>query len=430
LADDFCRDWPGSTRRPSYKGIFFEVAIDSEDGGRTVQIHRYPNRDDWDNEDIAKQPRMVQVAAYVVGDDADLQNQKLLAACDSPGAGWLVLPLRPARLARCIRASSIASEETLGRFDFQMEFVYESPGIGGIFSSILLSGAVKAAVEVGVSAVESLFSRNFDSVMRRFSPVTIVPAVARDAAAVTIGLVADALDDIRRRLMVADDEAASDAEFAVRSMRENATSLAYTGARASKVEASVYVADQENIDSGFAGDLARTLKRFEDAAADVRQLAELMAELQSFEAQPILSSIDCLTVRAERALTKEVALYVRRLALLRRTSAVSRIVWASRKDAVSGRCDISVAYREIMEELNDSTTETAMIEARNTVVNLISRTAAELPPTIIIQSPGYLPAASLAATVYNDASRDAELFWNSGAEHPLFMPLVIEARQK
>jgi hypothetical protein len=428
--DEGCRDWTRTQFKASFKAVFFEVAIDTIRVGRRVVIHQYPDSENWDTEDLGRLAETVQVVGYVHGGTADTQSDALLRACSSPGFGTLVLPNRTPQLARNLTCDSTWTEDALGRFELQLEFVLKAGGVGALFSTVLLTGQVASSVDRAVAAVENVFSIAFDSVMRRFSPISAVPAIARDAAAVTIGMVADAVDAARKSITIADADAVAAVEYATRQMRANAIDLAYRGQRSSRVEAEIFVADQTNIENGFSGDLASTLALLEKAAADPAEFAGAMATLATFKPQTITSTIDTLSVRAKVALTAELAALVRRLALLRRTSALGRTEFPSRPEAVTARSDISVAYRDELETTDDAALQGALLGARNAVVTMITRTAAELPPTLSLTYSAATPAVVIAATLYNDASRAEELFMRNGARHGLFMPLELEAAKK
>jgi prophage DNA circulation protein len=431
-----CRDWPRTQLQASFKGVPFEVRDDTKTGGRRLVVHEYPSRESWDTEDLGRVTPRFRVRGFVHGDLADAQAELLFRVCTSPGPGRLILPVRPPAMARCMHVSSTFTEDAQGSIPIDMEFVLEAGEIGGVVSSVMLAGAVAGAVTTAIGAVKDVFSVRFDSVFQRFHGVfgnpwqggaTLVPGVARDAAAQTIRMGAEALNDARGRLRMKDAATASQVAFAVRHMNAQATALAFAGQNPGRVEAEVFVADDTVVTSGFAGQFATALEQLGRAAADPAELADELRSLTAFEAQVIDSPYDCQSVRAEKALTAEVAAFVRRASLLEWARAITGVRYDTREAAVSARADLAVGFAVELETVDDPLAEEALRRARDTAITYVTRTGAEMPPVIRLRFNGSSPAAVLATMIYNDATRDHELVRYNRAPHPLQMPAEINA---
>jgi prophage DNA circulation protein len=76
----------------SFRGVEFHVDRHSAERGRRVQVHEYPLRDRPYAEDIGRRAREFTLEAYLLGDDYDLQRDRLIDAVERPGAGELVHP--------------------------------------------------------------------------------------------------------------------------------------------------------------------------------------------------------------------------------------------------------------------------------------------------------------------------------------------------
>ncbi|WP_442583136.1 DNA circularization N-terminal domain-containing protein [Mesorhizobium sp. ASY16-5R] len=425
-----CRAWPDFMKPASFKGVNFEIESDTVSGGRRVVTHEYPSRESWDNEDLGRLHQRVAVNGYVHGDDCHTQAQRLMDKCSEPGAGFLDLSSRGAHgmsYARCLTCHSTFEADAMGRILIEMDFVLEAPGRGGLVSVILLAGSVLNANALAELALQALFGRTFDSLMRRFSPVSIVPAVARDAAAETIRLSAAALTTVRRSIRFKSTAQASKAELLIRQIAADATMLAYQGNRADLVANNRFVADQEVAVSGFSVAVSEIFRAIQDGAADKAELARVLEPLITFAPQPITSPYDCLSVRAEKALTADVAALVRRLALLHRCEAMIGITYGSRADALAAREAVAGGFSNELATLDDPDASAGMINARDAAVTYLSRVGAELPETVIVKLDVSMPAAVLATALYNDASRDVELVTRNAVSHPLYMPLEVEA---
>src|SRR5262249_207073 len=281
-----CRNWPQTVLRPSFRGVPFQVEEDVKGGGRRIVTHEYASREFWALEDMGRASTTVQVRGYVHGDDADRQAETLAEALASEGAGTLVLPARPISQARCTAFHSTFASDSMGRIPFDMEFTLEAESKGGLVPTTLLGIAVHNAVTAVAGTVADVFSLAFDTLKRRFdsAPVT-VPALARDAAVVTITRAATALDQARRQVGGADPTGAAKLEFAARDIRDRARDLAYAGQVGSRVDQDTYAADETVVAAGLArgwrhapGPLLAVKRLPRDASAPLSWLYSISAQ--------------------------------------------------------------------------------------------------------------------------------------------------------
>lgn len=85
--------WRDRLQPASFRGAPFEIESHSAiAGGRRVQVHEYPGRDDPYTEDLGLRTGEYQIQGYLVGDDYMLARDRLVAACAKAGPGTLVHP--------------------------------------------------------------------------------------------------------------------------------------------------------------------------------------------------------------------------------------------------------------------------------------------------------------------------------------------------
>lgn len=415
----FCRDWIKDQHPASFKGVEFAVESDTHETGRRLVIHEYPSREAWDTEDLGRRASIVPVVGFVFGEHADERSQELLAACSSPGADWLILPLRPPRRASCLHVNSTFEADAMGRFRFEMEFVLEARGVGGVVSSILLAGAVAEAVESTLNELRDDFALNFEGID--------APPSARDAAAVTIRNAGKALDKSRRSIRIGNEREAAEVDLAARRMREHAYDLAYHGNHSSRIDAETLVRDQRTVDSGFADLLRAATRHLKGAAIDPAEAILAFAEMTNFRAQKSNSEFYVGSVAAARLLTKQIAALVRRSAMVRWAGAITNISYPSRRDAITARASIAVAFEGELETVENPDVERALRHTLDTAMDYLTKSAADLPGTLKIALNRPMPAVVLAYRIYNDATKADELIRRNSMEHPLYSPLEIEA---
>jgi prophage DNA circulation protein len=426
------RDWIGSQSKPSFKGIPFEVDIDTIASGRRLATHEYPSSEFWDVEDLGRRPFVVTVNGYVAGDDADTQAKALEAALSSQQTGTLVLPTRAQQTAWCSLFTSDWTAEKMGRVEFRMEFVCVSRVAGGIVPSADTGNQVAVQADRSSAAVTDRFSQDFNSTNRSFSPGESpigVPASARLAAGVTIAMAGEELGRALLAVGISDPTSAAQALFGVRQIRERAESFAQQGQSPYRIDELVFIDDQADSASAFSRVFSDTLRLMSLKADNPGVLVAALEPMLTFEAQTLTNtSDDALTVRAERALIADVASLVRRLTLIRWAQAISRVKYVSRADATSAKGRLAPAFSDELSTSPSPAITDALRGIMGAATNFLIRNGAQLPRTLTIESANGLPACVLAYILYQDASRDAELWMRNGIEnHPLNLPTKIEA---
>ncbi len=149
--------WWDQLRPASWRGVPFGVFGGTARFGRRNAIHQYPNRDTVWVEDLGRTARRISMTAFLVGDDAIAQRERLLAACESPGDGELIHPTL-GRLT--VSLIDIASEE---RWDQGRVFAVSLAFVEGgkrVFPNAAIStgSTVSSAADAADSAASADFS--------------------------------------------------------------------------------------------------------------------------------------------------------------------------------------------------------------------------------------------------------------------------------
>lgn len=406
------RNWPCTQYAASYKGIPFEVVQDQLEAGRRVQTHEFPSAEVWRNEDLGRAKRTQNVAGFIDGDDADVQIQVLAEVCSTQLPGLLVLPLRPPVRARCGPFKSTFIADELGRFTFEAVFILEPDIPSNIIPSRSLIGRVASTGQAAETQARNAFDSSFNGLD--------VPAVARDAAATTVGLLTDRVaSGIGKMPMAAEDRAEID--WSIADLAANATTLVYTGQKAARRSTSAFIANQATADSGLSARLAALFAAI-NTAATPDDAAPLMLSLGSFAAQTIASKfLATPSVLAEVALTEVLAAYVRRLALINATRSTCARRFLTRGEAASARAAIAQALNIEIAAASDPVMAGTLLDLRGAAVAYLSTAAIELPKVEKIKLRAMAPAAVLASALYADASRDREIVERNELPHPLFV---------
>lgn len=85
-------EWRDRLRPASFRGVEFHVEISARVGGRRIQMHEFPKRDQPYAEDLGRRGRLHPVTAYLIGGDYVFRRDDLVEALEREGAGALVHP--------------------------------------------------------------------------------------------------------------------------------------------------------------------------------------------------------------------------------------------------------------------------------------------------------------------------------------------------
>lgn len=178
--------WKDRLQDASFRGVPFKVEGEGAAVGRRVETHEYPNRDKPYTEDLGKVTFRPNITAYVIGDDCFDQRDRLIEALNKPGPGTLVHPTY-GESSVCVdgevKVSTTSSEGRMVRFDLQFveagELSY--PTAGAALANTLVSSC---------SALDDCISDNFETFGMDGMPDFVQNGVIDDATNM-LGYVSD-----------------------------------------------------------------------------------------------------------------------------------------------------------------------------------------------------------------------------------------------
>lgn len=196
----------------SFRGVRFEVQLESEEGGRRVQTWEFPQRDKPAGQDLGRQARRFRLTAFVNGDDAAEQRNRLLTALETTGPGLLVHPSRGPISVRCVGFTRTESLDDSRTVAFELQFI-ESTEQPAPTLSVDAAGALSSAAAATMSAAANAYSaavsyagqidavqqglitdiRNTTASIRRFT--TQGPLARQVARSAELAAALDELDD-------------------------------------------------------------------------------------------------------------------------------------------------------------------------------------------------------------------------------------------
>ena len=173
------------TIQASFRGVPFNIEVESHDGGRKVAVSEYPGSDTRFVEDLGKKPGTYRIQAYVSNgpvnkgpdqlqfihqDDWLHRADRLTEALDNSSEGVLVLTTTGSITVKAVTYTKSLKQVSLGRVDFNITFLVSTPN----------PSPVRAPSSI--YTVATALGRALDAALKWMEDSWIVPGTATEAA--------------------------------------------------------------------------------------------------------------------------------------------------------------------------------------------------------------------------------------------------------
>lgn len=398
------RDWLKTLWPASFKGLPFHVEADDESGGRRKAVHLSPGIDDPYIEDMGADKREFSVSAYVASDKADAHAAALIAICDEPGAGLLVLPSHgPIRVQSTTFKRSRKGDKH-GYIALELNFIRDR-GQQREPSLLSLANLVFVAADDLIGEISDFCG-------------DVISAL--DAADYVIGSAVDAIRDVAgffesiRISAPVQPSASAIQRVAIQSLYDGAPVMVHRLTGVDAALGSAILAAARGLGDGMAAPAARAaflplLAALPDGAVDPAATANGQAAARNANAVYAAARIAALAVIAESVARDETI--------------------ADRAAGITLRADIAELFdAEIVGlDMQHGGLISAVQGLRNQAIDYLSRRILNLAPVITANANVSLPSLVWAWSLYGDPARAGELVARNKVDHPSFMPLMIEA---
>jgi len=385
-------DWKEKLRPASFRGADFKIEThDSDIGGRRVKTHEYPGRDDHFTEDLGAKVKIYNVEAYVIGRDYMTARDRLIDACNKPGAGSLVHPYLGSFKAFCTgcRLKEGSNEGGMARFTLTFEDagknVYPAASINS--ETLLDQKADLAHVAI------------IDQFVKDFS-VKGVPGFVADEAGSILTQMASQID-VNKTVIGSTGLTKTISTFAgsVASLVQDPSTLAST---TSKLIVSM-VPDQ----TGQSSDL------------------DALEKMVSFGAS--LAPVPTVTATRKRQAFNQSALVslVARAAVTEMARIAPKMSFDNQRDAFAMRDrigDLLDVEMDVASENSQDQLFRHLSDLRVVAVKALSEKAPTLARVVNVVGQITEPALVTAHRLYQDASRENDIIRRNKLRHPGFVP--------
>lgn len=384
--------WRDKFRPASFRGVAFQVSGHQADtGGRRVQVHEYPSRDDPYPEDLGRKSGQYSLDAYVVGADYMAVRDALIKACNEAGAGALVHPYLGTIQALCT-GCQLSEESSAGRMaKFQLTFV---PAGENRYPTAY--GDTGRAVE---DAKITASSATLDSFTRRFG-VGGSPSFVADAGQ---GLIQKAAASL---LGTGGTNVTSDYTRQVSQLSSNAGTL---------------VQAPRSLGQNVLDLIASAGRQAGGGWATIKGLSGLTSFGSDLPSVPTTTATRQVQAENQVALTS----LVRRGALIESVGAVPSTRFAYSQQAFDLRNGLGDRLDEEMATASaagDDQTFNALRGLRSSMARDINGRAPGLANLVQRRTTTTEPALVTSYRIYGDASQEEEIVARNRIRHPGFVP--------
>ncbi len=380
--------WQDRLRRPSFRGVPFEVESSDLEGGRRLVVHEFPQQDKPYPEDMGRANRLITMQGFVVGDDYFRARNLLIEALETPGPGTLVHPHFGE-----LTVSVDHYRETEGRVNgrtatFEMSFI-ESGEHEFPVSFLAPAAVLQASALDSITAFGAAFVAAWE---------TSAPAWVLDAGADAIDSVVSQIRAAVLGPVAAASSIVADITDALDTITAASSSLA--ALPDDLVTALLGVMDQVQ---SIGPDALRT---FVDLAGDAGA-ADVPATGGT--------AANATAAANETALNR----YLVRGALAQACAAIASTTFDSYDSAIATR-DTLADMMAAEDAAADGPSNLG--ELRGALVEDLTARAEVLARVRSLTPVAPLPAAVLAHQLYGDASRADEITDRNALAHPSFVP--------
>ena len=398
--------------KASFRGVEFHVDEHDVTGGRRVQNHEYPNRDENYAEDLGKVTTTFSFTAFLIGAKYKEQLDALIDACNKSGAGKLVHPSYGTKNVICTNITPKISSKQGGMATVELTFI--NAGSKAVpASSIDLGGLLSAAASALTSSASLSFAENWTLSNGVAGLLGLIDGIAEAASSAIDNLSAGIgyAEGMTSDIMATTNKLVDVAAKVVQLKTKAKALLSIPTAIASNL-CIVY-----NAISSLAGKSPQSFKTVQN-----------LAKQSNKSEKASTSNADAI---AEKRCMQQIEQLTKQIIVAEEANAILQIEFENSEEANS-ILDSFLADAEEIELFEDiePTTEvmTAIRDLREKVIQYMNELVIKLPQTRTITLPEETPSLVLAYDLYEDLDRADEIEKKNKIAFPAFCPANKELK--
>jgi prophage DNA circulation protein len=376
----------------SFRGVPFLVESSERSGGRRVQVHEFPLRDDPFAEDLGRKARTFRIDGYVIGDDYLTKRDALQVALeDVAGPGELVDPFHGVKRAMCVGLTVRSTRAEGGIAMFAIEFT-ETPAQAPVPVEVV-DGAEQVAdhADVAITATSA-------ELVEQYS-VTGLPAFAIESAETAMTLLAEAME----RLLAP----------AVTTAQELASLTGRVALLTAQVSSLVRAPGE------IVGEIQAVITGLSDTI-EAAPGAVLEALLEVYDV-PLGAPVVATTATRERELANQIALVagLRRVMAIEAARLAPLVPYVSIEEATVARDRVAAQLEEQAAGAED-TAYPALVNLRSGVLRAVPGDTAFARIVTVTRNVA-TPSLLLAYQLYGSVELELDIVERNNVRHPGFL---------
>ena len=392
--------------KASFRGVEFHIDEHDVTGGRRVQNHEYPNRDENYAEDLGRVTPTFSFTAFLIGAKYKEQLDALIDACNKPGTGKLVHPGYGTKNVICTNITPKISSKQGGMATVELTFINAGSKAVPV-TSIDLGGLLSSAANALISSASLSFAENWTlsngvaGLLGLINGIADAASSAIDYLSAGIGYVEGMTSDIMETTNKLVDVASK-----VVQLKTKAKALLSLPTAIASNLCIVY-----NAISSLAGKSAQSFKTVQN-----------LAKQSNKSEKASTANADAI---AEKRCMQQIEQLTKQIIVAEEANALLQIEFENSEEANSVLESFLADAEEIeLYEDIEPTTEvmTAIRDLREIVIRYMNELVLKLPQTRTITLAEETPSLVLAHDLYEDLDRADEIEKKNKIAFPAFCP--------
>lgn len=377
-------------RKASFRGVEFQVSSSDYGGGRRSVVHEYPGREEPFTEDLGGHAEGFKIEAFVLGDDYDLDRDRLLLALSEPGPGELIHPYLGVKRVQVLGKYRVRESSVDGRMArFSITFV-EAGQEQFPEASDNSAAVVRLALEVARERAKA-------DAVKEIEVLATVPSFAKEAVGVAIE---DILEVVESAPAEGGLEQAAEMARRIEDILDDVQGK---------------IGAPESLVGELEAVVVGVWPEGEDAFSAYRSY------LSIFDASATLLGGTSVAHQTADKASNSIAALVRTLAVASAAEAAVDVSWPTLEEAIVARDTLASQLDFESEDASDDLF-LSLQDLRSEVVAGIPAESESLPRIQRVDIRDTTPSLVAAYEIHDDLGREGELLSRNPIRHPGFVP--------
>lgn len=389
--------WKDNLRPASFRGVTFFVDSSQKTGGRRVQFHEFPDRDNPFAEDLGRVGKTYKIDGHILGEDYDQIKKQLEEAADKDGPGELIHPYYGTLFVQ-LGAFSIdedTKEGGIAKVSFQF---YETTDLRYPKPLEDKAKALSDASDKAKAASKNSFDKKFS--------ITKLAGSAVDTARNGVRFAADTIQNATKGIQ-AEIQGIADLAFSIKNLKAEVNDLLQSPSKLS----------QRLLDN---------LALLESAVSAPKGRFQSHASMFKFVATATTLNESTPTRAREKSNDDALNTFMKQSAIVNAANQISEVDYESTEEAVKVREQLRDLIEEQLQTTDDDDVYQSFNQLMAEVVRILPDSDSELPSVQEEEIKEPTPSLILAYDLFENFESEEDILARNKIVHPAFISGNIE----